>query len=77
MNLKNCPNDNRGGFCSSICPDIGFFQYQVGWFLQNFEIWLTCRVSIYIFSRFLGPTWYQYFEMASTPGYWYFILFMN
>lgn len=48
MNLKNCPNDNRGGLFQR-CPDIGFFQYQVGWFLQIFLIWLTCRVSILIF----------------------------
>ncbi len=36
MNLKNCPNDNRGGLFQRRCPDIGFFQYQVGLVLAKF-----------------------------------------
>lgn len=32
--------------------DIRFFQYQVRRFSQNFEIWFTCRVSVFFFPDF-------------------------
>lgn len=60
------------------CPDIEFFQYQAGWFLQNFRIWFTCMVSIFfIFQIFLTNLVSVFWNGQHTRVSVFFLSFWN
>jgi hypothetical protein len=65
------------GVCSSVVRILVFFNTRWGGSCKILKFDLHAWYQFYFFSRFFGPTWYQYFGMASTPRYQYSFFLTN